>query len=50
MKNSLENGDNKWFIAILYEKSLNLKSQNNIISINLSQSSNCFLYFLKVKL
>ena len=32
-------------MAILYKKGLNMKAKNNIISMNLSQSNNCCLFF-----
>ena len=43
-------GDNKYFIAILYEQSLISESKNIIIHINLNQSSNCCLYSLKTQI
>ena len=46
IKNSIKNGYNKQFIAISYKKSLNFE----IISVDLNQSNNCCLFFLKIKI
>ena len=37
-KIALENGDNKYFIAIIYKQSLIFESKNETIRINLNQS------------
>ena len=37
-KIALENGDNKYFIAIIYKQSLIFESKNEPIRINLNQS------------
>lgn len=50
IKKAKKNGDNIYFIITLYVQSLNLKSKNNSISLNLNESNNCYLYSLKLKI
>ena len=49
-KKAKKNGDNIFFIITLYVQSLNLKSKNNSISLNLNESNNCYLYSLELKI
>ena len=42
-------GDYKQFIVILYEESFIFECKNNIININLNQTNNYCLYYLKIK-